>query len=108
MTAKRKTASSKETWQAMRARYTWHLRPPFDQEFNRSHWWKGDSKIHPVAALYELARRHPRVGELRRTLRHSGWYGQELREPLVGTAKQKMASLAYDDLGREPAAIHCL
>ncbi len=103
-----KREKAKQPWQVVRARYTWHLRPPFVQEFDRSHWWKGDSEIQPVAALYELARRHPRVGELRRTFRHSGWYGQELRERLVGTAKERMASLAYDDLGREPAAIHCL
>ncbi len=49
----------------MRARYTWHFRPPFDIEFDRPHWWKGlpDSKIDQVAALYELARRHPLVGK---------------------------------------------
>ena len=103
-----KQEKAKQSWQVVRASYTWHLRPPFVQEFDRSHWWKGDSEIHPIGALYELARRHPRVGELRSRLRHASWYGQELREPLVGTAKQNMASLAYDDLGREPPAIHCL
>lgn len=51
--------------QDARARYTWHLRPPFDKEFDRKHWWDGllDDEIKPVAALYELARRHPSVGE---------------------------------------------
>ncbi len=49
----------------MRARYTWHLRPPFDKEFDRTHWWNRlpEDKIDQVAALYELARRHPLVGE---------------------------------------------
>jgi hypothetical protein len=110
MNAKRKAASSKETWQAMRARYTWHLRPPFDQEFDRSHWWKNEPQIDPApaAALYELARRHPRVGELRSRLRHASWHGQELRASLVGAAKERMASHSFDDLGQEAAAIHCL
>jgi len=50
-----KTTSSKENWQAKRAPYTWHFRPPFDKEFDRTHWWKKlpDSKIGQVAALYE-------------------------------------------------------
>ena len=47
MNAKRKAAFSKEAWQAMRARYTWYLRPPFDQEFARSHWWKNEPRIDP-------------------------------------------------------------
>ena len=65
MSAKRKTVPSKENWHAMRARYTWHLRPPFKDEFDRTYWWQGkdQSKIEPVAALYELARRHPLVNE---------------------------------------------
>lgn len=110
MNAKRKAASSKETWQAMRACYTWHLRPPFDQEFDHSHWWKNEPRIDPApaAALYELARRHPRVGELRSRLHHASWYGQELRAPLVGAAKDSIVSRAFDDLGQEPAAMHCL
>jgi hypothetical protein len=56
--------------QAIRSRYTWHLRPPFKTKFDRSHWW--DEHPHtgpeaapyePEAALYELARRHPLVAE---------------------------------------------
>lgn len=65
MSAKPKTASAKDNWQAVRARYTWHLRPPFSDQFDCSHWWEGKSQIEPVAALYELARRHPLVGQLR-------------------------------------------
>ncbi len=66
MKAKRKAASFKPTWQANRRCYTWHLRPPFDKKFDCSHWWKGlpDSKIEPVAALYELARRHPIISKI--------------------------------------------
>jgi hypothetical protein len=63
MNAKLKSTSSKENWQAVRARYTWHLRPPFDKEFDGSHWWNGQSKFEPEAILYELARRHPLVHE---------------------------------------------
>lgn len=66
MKAKRKAASYKLAWEANRQRYTWHLRPPFARRFDCSHWWKGlpDSKIEPVAALYELARRHPIIPEI--------------------------------------------
>jgi hypothetical protein len=110
MNTKQKPRTSKETWQAGRARYTWHLRPPFKGEFDRSDWWKGkpSENVKPVAALYELARRHPRIGELRRRLRDANWYGQELRAPLAGAAKERLASEAFDDLGQEPNAIHCL
>jgi hypothetical protein len=45
---------TKQTSQATRARYTWHLRPPFDKTFDASHWWDGqERKVEPVAALYE-------------------------------------------------------
>lgn len=65
MHLKSKAPSLKKSSHALRDRYTWHLRPPFKDEFDRSHWWMGkrDSDIEPVAALYELARRHPMVGE---------------------------------------------
>ena len=80
-----KNAPAKESWQALRERYTWHLRPPFKDQFDRTHWWKGkqaakqrvtpqppfvfgksapgtaekngDSTLDPVAALCELRRR---------------------------------------------------
>jgi len=54
-----KTTHPKQDWQATRAKYTWHLH---HDKFDRTHWWKGKSNIKPVAALYELARRHPSVG----------------------------------------------
>jgi len=60
---KRKASSPKASWLSLRRRYTWHLRPPFKSQFDRSHWWKAQSEIEPVAALYELARRHPLVRE---------------------------------------------
>ena len=59
----RKASALREARQAIRRRYTWHLRPPFDAEFDRSHWWEGHARIEPIAALYELARRHPLVAE---------------------------------------------
>ena len=110
MSAKSKAASAKDNWQAARARYAWHLRPPFKNEFDRKHWWekKSDSEIEPIAALYELARRHPRVGQLRLQFLNAGWYGQELRAPLSGNAEKAMVSQACDDLGRKSEAIHCL
>ena len=92
----------------MRERYTWHLHPPFNNEFDHSHWWEGQSKIEPAAALYELARRHPRIGQLWLKFKRASWYGQELRCPLVGAAEKKMVSQAFNDLGKESAAIHCL
>ena len=64
----------------MRARYTWHLRPPAKGEFDHSHWWKGKpgaagpGAAGPVEALYELARRHPLVGELR------AWVDRQVRK----------------------------
>src|ERR1041385_532346 len=108
MRAKQKPASSKEKWQAERARYAWHMRPPFRNTFDRSHWWRNQSDVDSIAALYELARRHPRVGELRLRFRRASWYGQESRDPLVGAAEREMASQACHDLGKEPDAIHCL
>jgi hypothetical protein len=94
----------------LRARYTWHLRPPFKDQFDCSHWWQGkpDNDIQPVAALYELTRRDPRIGHLRSKLRNAKWNGQELRARLVDAPKQRIASQAFDDLGQQPKAIHCL
>jgi len=55
-----KAKSPNESWQSIRGRYTWHLR---QKTFDRSHWWPAKpAGVDPVAALYELARRHPSVG----------------------------------------------
>jgi hypothetical protein len=62
MSTKRPT---KPAWLAEREPYTWHLRPPFEDEFDRSQWWKNEPFIDPVAAVYELTRRHPLVGSVR-------------------------------------------
>jgi len=79
MNAKRQPTSSKETWQAIRVRYTWHLRPPLGKTFDHSHWWEGHPQPEPVAALYELARRHPVVGDM-----HRGVLGQSGGESAAG------------------------
>jgi hypothetical protein len=60
---KRKVIPSKSQREAIRKRYTWHLRDP---DFDCSHWWKRKdstdySEIAPLAALYEVVRRHPKV-----------------------------------------------
>jgi hypothetical protein len=59
-----KTKSSKEAWELKREPYKWHLLPPFTIKFDRCQWWIGktDKTIEPIAAIYELARRHPSVG----------------------------------------------
>ena len=99
--------SAKQKWQTERAPYTWHLNPPFAQEFDRQHWWKGLQETDPVAALYELARRHPRIGELRTRFRHASWYGLELRA-LSGLGRSRMLSFAGEYLKQEPEVISCL
>jgi hypothetical protein len=61
---KSKAASQKSVWQAIRRRYTWHLRLAFKRRFDHSHWWKDkENEIESAAALNELARRHPLVNE---------------------------------------------
>src|SRR5271170_7419477 len=77
MSSKQSKNPQKENRQAIRARYTWHLRPPFDKEFDGSHWWEGQSKVDPVAALYELLRRHPLIGKglLKRAEIYSATWG---------------------------------
>ena len=90
--------------------YTWHLREPFSGEFDKTHWWeaKGATEVSSIAAIYELARRHPKIGQLRSKLRNAKWYAQELRAPLSEAAEQTMLNLSSDDLGKEPNAVHCL
>lgn len=53
----------KVSWELTRRRYTWHLRASFRDKFDGSHWWKVRPNSDPLAALYELARRHPLVAE---------------------------------------------
>ena len=91
----------------MRANYTWHLRPPFRDEFDHTHWWD-QSDVDPKAALYELARRHPLVGKVRASTRRAAWYGQELRAPHSDAALEKSVSQAVEDLWKQPEAIRCL
>ncbi|HWA26456.1 MAG TPA: hypothetical protein VG734_12420 [Lacunisphaera sp.] len=96
---------------AQRDKYTWHLRAPFALEFDRLRWWEkvNPKQIHPIAALYELVRRHPRVGELRGKFRHRSWHGIELNRT---TDNRKLADKvvddAFEDLGAGPKPLHCL
>ena len=96
--------------QKLRDNYTWQLRPPFAEIFDSKPWWTQarDAAIDSVAALYELARRHPRVGALRTKFLTSNWHGQELGPPLAGRAFRRMADAAFKDVGDQHAAIHCL
>jgi len=65
-------------------------------------------KLDPVVALYELARRHPRIGQLRTKFLKSYWHGRELDAALTGAREQKLISTAFNDVGHEPAPVHCL
>ena len=87
-----KKKSTKETRQAEHNRFLWHLNLPFKSEFDRTLWWEKtpETKVEPVAALYELMRRHPMVGELRKKFHSASWYGIELRPKLVGAARIEM------------------
>jgi hypothetical protein len=94
----------------LRNQYTWHLREPFAKEFDRSHWWEaeGSTPLSPVSSLYELARRHPKVGELRAKHCRKTWYAQDLDNLPHGPARDRLYDAQYDDLGQEPKPLHCL
>ena len=94
----------KKKWQADRAPYTWYLRPPFSNEFDRAHWWKAING-EPFSALYEIARRHPLVGEAWLKVRHTQWYGLQSQG---GQLSGLHFSQAMADLDQEPEAIQCL
>jgi len=96
------------SWETTRAPYTWHLRPPFGKDFDRSYWWK-QTKEDPESegALYELARRHPLVGELRLRVHHTRWHkalarGESLSGPLL---RRGLADFKADP---EPIRVLCL
>ncbi len=96
---------------ASRDSYTWHFRSPFVDAFDRRRWWENTPKkqIHPIAALYELARRHPRVGALRSQFRHRTWHGVELtRSPEAWKLPKNVIDAAFEDLGSGPKSLHCL
>lgn len=61
-----KNAPAKEFRPTLRELYTWHLGPRneglfYHPNFDREHWWNSADVVDPLAALYELARRHPDV-----------------------------------------------
>jgi hypothetical protein len=71
-----KAESSSPTQQRKADRYLWYWKPPFNDPksqhcFNRENWWKKSPKeVFHDAALFELLRRHPAVGELQRKILH--------------------------------------
>jgi hypothetical protein len=99
----------KQAWLAERKRYTWFLR---ENEFDRSQWWKGkdDSEIEPIAALYEIARRHPKVGDLRRKVPLADWFGERIQHPQIFTHKSEceMIDQVNAVIAGESAALSCL
>jgi len=101
--AKREPTHSELRWKVLRAPYTWHLRPPFTKEFDAKNWW-GESIGEPIAALYELARRHPRVGEARRRVHGADWYKKSCESHLSGPLLEQ----ALRDLEGEPESIRWL
>ena len=86
------------------------MRDQFADEFDKDHWWKSKSEeqIDPRAAVYEIARRHPRIGELRKKFRDKIWYGLELKDQLSEPYPEDILSEQSSDLGSEPRAVHCL
>ncbi len=63
-------SNNKQEWLIERKYYTWYLQPPFKGKFDNTHWWDNSSEIEPIAALYEIARRHPLVYEYMIGIRH--------------------------------------
>jgi hypothetical protein len=90
--------------------YSWFLRPPVGEMFDHRNWWNHCDKgwCTPTSAIYELARRHPRIGELRLRYKDKIWFGLELRKRMSRKKEEPFASAAFDDLGHEYRAIHCL
>ena len=70
LNVKEKTSSSAQRRKA--DQFLWYWKPPFNDpksphHFDLEHWWKkAPVGISHDAALYELLRRHPRMGELQR------------------------------------------
>jgi hypothetical protein len=89
-------------------RYLWYWKPPFNVPnsghfFNRNHWWRPPLKDTPHdAALYELLRRHPIVGDCaRRTLRLGGEFPTEVHDERILALSGPVPRT--EDLGPDPA-----
>lgn len=56
-------------------RFLWHLRPPYDRDFDHQHWWplpgKKPDEVPIFAAAWEVLRRHPKVPRL---LPEDAWF----------------------------------
>jgi hypothetical protein len=65
-----KLEMSKPTQQRKADQFLWYWQPPFNDpkshhHFDREHWWKETPRdVSHDASLYELLRRHPKMGEL--------------------------------------------
>ena len=95
-----KAEISNPTRQRKSDRYLWYWKPPFGNKksplrFDRRHWWKRNRKdVSHYAALYELLRRHPAVGELQR---------QTLRSSQEATAHQSVRAVVLN--GPNPVTV---
>lgn len=99
----------------IRNRYTWHLRAPFTDKFDSDHWWRSQPNSDPAAALYELARRHPRVGNALLaqddylTESYKALLESCLSTPDKAQGPALMATVNHlAQVSRKPAAIICL
>ena len=89
---------------------TWHLREPFAEIFDGEHWWKSSAgkEANPQSAAYELARRHPTIGMLRKKFLKEKWHDLTLKQPETRDEARALGDAALKDLGGEPSAVHCL
>lgn len=94
----------------LRSRYTWHLCPPHNRFFDSEHWWKqaAPKDITEIAAVYELARRHPEIGRLRSHFQGSSWHGMALRTRPPKNGEGRLITAAWQDLGNKPKAVQRL
>jgi|GEM_PF-1292115 len=87
-----KAEISNPTRQRKLDHYLWYWKPPFGTKksplhFDRRHWWKRNRKdVSHDAALYELFRRHPAVGELQRI---KAEIDERRRHPAVGELQRQ-------------------
>jgi len=88
----------------LRERYLWYLEGPWAERFHRDRWWETPSSERQdgFTAAYELARRHPYIGQLFRKFANQPWFGRNTR------LSAKLQSQAWRSLEGESDAVSCL